>query len=120
MTERSPPDLRAFLAEVERSLPGQLMRIERHVSPKFGVTAVLQRLEDMGRFPLAVFENVDSLTGDAGRKVVSLVDERQEPGAHEITWDAKDERGQMVSTGVYMTRLEVAGEVTTRRMNMVK
>lgn len=59
------------MAEVERSLPGKLMRIERHVSPKFGVTAVLQRLEDMGRFPLAVFENVDSLRGDAGRKVVS-------------------------------------------------
>lgn len=68
----SPPaDLRTFLALVERSLPEQLVKIERPVSPEYGVTGVLQRLENEGRFPLVVFENVSDLAGNPHKKVVS-------------------------------------------------
>ena len=66
-----PADLRTFLTQVERSLPEQLMKIAGSVSPKYGVTAVLQRLEDDGRFPLVIFEAVTDLAGNPDHKVVS-------------------------------------------------
>ena len=48
------------------------------MSPHFGVTAVLQRLENEGRFPLVLFENVADLNGKPGCKVVgNLFADRQ-------------------------------------------
>jgi 2,5-furandicarboxylate decarboxylase 1 len=66
-------DLRSFLAQVERSLPGESVKVDRPVDPKFGVTAVLQRLEDMGRYPIVLFANVFDLAGNPGKQVVSNV-----------------------------------------------
>ena len=71
VNEGPPPSLRTFLAEIERSLPEQFEVVERRISSLFGVTAVLQHLENMGRFPLVVFTNVDDLAGNTGNKVVS-------------------------------------------------
>jgi 2,5-furandicarboxylate decarboxylase 1 len=71
MKESSPVGLRSFLARVEKTLPGELVKIDRPVNPKFGVTAVLQHLEDAGRYPLVLFTNVSDLAGNPGRQVVS-------------------------------------------------
>jgi 2,5-furandicarboxylate decarboxylase 1 len=71
MKERPAVDLRSFLALVERSLPGELVKIGSSVSPRFGVTAVLQHLDDTGRYPLVIFDDVYDLAGNPGRRVVS-------------------------------------------------
>lgn len=105
-------DLLSGVRPVDTPKTGPALR-QNHPNPFNASTTIEYYIHKAGHVVLDIYDV-------AGRKVVSLVDERQEPGAHEITWDAKDARGQMVSTGVYMTRLEVAGEVTTRRMNMVK
>ncbi|HEM61975.1 MAG TPA: UbiD family decarboxylase, partial [Chloroflexi bacterium] len=71
MNARTPPSLRTFLTEVEHSLPDLFEVVERRVSPRFGITAVLQHLEDGGRFPLVIFTNVDDLLGNPGHRVTS-------------------------------------------------
>ena len=55
-----------------------------------------------------------------GRRVATLVDERQSAGAHEIAWSGRDDAGRSVASGVYMCRLvtdELRGSV---RMTLVK
>lgn len=42
------------------------------------------------------------------------------PGWHEVTWDGRDERGVVASTGLYLTRFMVGSMVTTGKMTMVK
>ena len=44
-----------------------------------------------------------------GRRVRSLLNEARGAGNHAVRWDARDDRGQQVSTGVYFYRIEVAG-----------
>jgi flagellar hook assembly protein FlgD len=40
-----------------------------------------------------------------GQKVVTLVSEEQEAGAHQAIWDGKDKEGNSVSSGVYFYRM---------------
>ncbi|NIR49895.1 T9SS type A sorting domain-containing protein [candidate division KSB1 bacterium] len=55
-----------------------------------------------------------------GREVKSLVDERKKAGFHVVTWDATDNHGRKVSSGVYYYQI-VSGEFRqTRKMLLLK
>ena len=45
----------------------------------------------------------------SGRQVRSILNEDREAGSHTVVWDARDNRGQEVSSGVYFYRLEASG-----------
>jgi 2,5-furandicarboxylate decarboxylase 1 len=58
--------LRAYLSRLEHTHPEWVVHVEGPVDPaRFGVTAVLQRLEDAGHFPLVVFDRPLNLKGEA-------------------------------------------------------
>jgi uncharacterized protein (TIGR02145 family) len=50
-----------------------------------------------------------------GREVAVLVDEVRNQGTHQVTFD-----GTGLSSGIYMYRLQVAGDVITRMMTLLK
>ncbi len=56
----------------------------------------------------------------AGRRVTTLVDRALEAGSHTITWDGRDADGGAVSSGVYLYRLEAAGQTITKEMVRLK
>ena len=56
----------------------------------------------------------------AGRKVRELVDNHQNAGCKSAIWDGRDSYGNSVASGVYIYRLDAAGEVFTKRMLMIK
>ena len=57
-------DLRQFLDVLERKYPHELVRVSRPIDPaRFEVTALLQHLENAGKFPLLLFENPVNLHG---------------------------------------------------------
>jgi 2,5-furandicarboxylate decarboxylase 1 len=53
-----PKDLRTFLHEVASHRPGDLVTVDRQVSPLCEPTAVLEKLEADGRRPAVMFTNV--------------------------------------------------------------
>jgi hypothetical protein len=55
-----------------------------------------------------------------GNHVKTLLDSRLEPGTHEIHWDGRDERGRLVSSGVYLYTLKAGKEVLTKRMTVLR
>ncbi len=56
--------VRSFLTELEATYPGWMVRVREASDPaRFGVTAVLQKLEDQNRYPLVVFERPLDLNG---------------------------------------------------------
>src|SRR5919199_6291693 len=60
--------LREFLALLEERYPDQLVRVSREVDPaNFDVTAILQHLENRGRYPLVCFERPRNLLGEVSR-----------------------------------------------------
>ena len=55
-----------------------------------------------------------------GRKVRTLVDSEFEPGSHRVIWDGRNERGQRVTSGVYLYTLRSEVKTYTRKMVLVK
>jgi flagellar hook assembly protein FlgD len=41
-----------------------------------------------------------------GRRVAALLDEKRPAGVHLVRWDASDEAGNQVATGIYFYRLQ--------------
>jgi hypothetical protein len=56
----------------------------------------------------------------AGRLVRTLVDGVQGPGIRSVEWNASDNRGQKVGSGVYFYRLTAPGFKDTRKMVLVQ
>ena len=55
-----------------------------------------------------------------GQSVHTLVDEFQATGFYQVHWDARDQWGIPVATGVYLSRLHYPGGVQTRRLLLLK
>ncbi len=61
-------DLRQYLARLEHAHPEWVVHVGKPVDPaRFQVTAVLQQLENRGRFPLVVFDQPLNLKGQPSR-----------------------------------------------------
>jgi len=55
-----------------------------------------------------------------GRLVAVLLDEPRSAGTFSISWQGRDSGGRPVSSGLYIAKLEFAGEVRTRAMTLVR
>ena len=60
------------------------------------------------RLTIAIF-SVD------GRRVRTLMDTRQDPGYHRITWNRRTDAGARVPAGVYLARAEADGQSSAHR-----
>lgn len=50
------------------------------------------------------------------RPVITLLDQALGHGVHSVDWNGRDERGARVAAGVYFLRLDVDGDVQSRRI----
>lgn len=70
--------LRGFLAQVERELPEEILRVREPVRTRLDITSLVYELERMGKSPLVVFDHVEGhtmpvVTNVAGsRKLLAL------------------------------------------------
>lgn len=55
-----------------------------------------------------------------GQQVRNLVDREMTPGHYSVEWDATNEGGRKVATGVYLYRLQVGNESDTKKMLLLK
>jgi UbiD family decarboxylase len=57
-------DLRTWLKELEKNVPGELVRVSKELDPAaFETTAILDQMESQGRFEGVLFEKVKDLKG---------------------------------------------------------
>ena len=55
-----------------------------------------------------------------GQPVRTLVNQYQDAGFYKVRWDARDQRGALVSAGMYLVRLHYPGGVQTQRLLYLK
>jgi 2,5-furandicarboxylate decarboxylase 1 len=78
MSDLDKQSLRGFLAQLEKELPEELLRIQEPVRTHLDVTSLVYELERLGKSPVVVFENIEGhtmpvVTNIAGnRKVLAL------------------------------------------------
>lgn len=55
-----------------------------------------------------------------GHKIRTLVSEQVPAGAHSTVWNGKDDRGNIVSSGLYFYKIEAGSYTETKKMILVK
>ena len=55
-----------------------------------------------------------------GRRIKTLVDSKLAPGGHSVLWDGRDDRGEPVTSGIYLYSLRARGKTYTRKMTVLK
>ena len=60
-------DLRTFIADCQRELPGEVIHITKEVNPaNYDVTAIIKHLGAQKRFPIIIFDKPLNLNGKVG------------------------------------------------------
>ena len=109
MRESDPDDLGAA-KEVTAVASG----LDPNVPNPFNAsTQITYRLATPGPVRLEIYNVL-------GQLVHTLVDEFQAAGFHQVHWDARDQWGIPVATGVYLSRLHYPGGVQTRQLLLLK
>ena len=55
-----------------------------------------------------------------GRLIKKLIDSDLEPGSHGIVWNGRNDRGESVTSGVYLCTLSSRGKTFTKKITVVK
>jgi hypothetical protein len=55
-----------------------------------------------------------------GCRIATLVDENKSPGRYHVVWDGRNERGEMVASGMYLYRLTVGEFDSVRKMLVIR
>jgi hypothetical protein len=77
------------------------------------VTDIRYYLPESGYVSLEIF-NMN------GQKVRTLVDGYQDAGEHTVTWDAKNDSGESVASGIYLYRFRSGDTVISKKMTLLK
>jgi 2,5-furandicarboxylate decarboxylase 1 len=66
-------DLRTFLKELSNQAPKQLVTIKKEIDCRFEITAIIEKLGKIGKYPVCLFENVKNLKGESGYRLVANI-----------------------------------------------
>jgi len=84
-----------------------------HPNPFNPSTTIRFEIASRGRAILRVYDV-------RGALVRTLFDETREAGPGSMMWDGHDDRGVVVTSGVYFYRLDARGDSRTRKMVLLK
>ncbi|MCD4691146.1 T9SS type A sorting domain-containing protein [bacterium] len=95
------------------TLPVSLVLFGNHPNPFNPTTRIAFSLPQPGNVKVSVFDV-------SGRLVRVLTDGEYAAGQGEVAWDGTDSVGKSVATGVYLYRMEAAGETRDGKMVLLK
>jgi flagellar hook assembly protein FlgD len=76
-------------------------------------TTIKYDLKDAGKVTLKVYNML-------GQEVRTLVSRNESAGFKSVVWDGRDNSGKMVSSGLYIYRLEAGKFIKSHKMLLVK
>lgn len=94
-------------------IPTEFALEQNYPNPFNPTTEIAYRLPKAGRVELAIFNLL-------GQKIKTMVDEIQAAGSYRLNWNATDEKGNLVPSGVYIYRLNTGDFRTSKKMLLVR
>ena len=126
LSEAKLADAQAQMVQVEMSqsslnlshrfggVPNQFSLAANAPNPFNPATTIAYEVPQRSHITLTVYNLL-------GQEVARLVDSVQSAGRFEVVWNARNQHGRAVGSGVYLYRLESdTGYVSTRRMTLLK
>jgi 2,5-furandicarboxylate decarboxylase 1 len=62
-----------FLERLREEMPNSLLEVDEEIDSRFEITAFLRKLEERGKYPVVLFNNVKNLQGIGGNRVITNV-----------------------------------------------
>ena len=111
--ESRPSDEVSWVAGSRVPVPDALVVFGNRPNPFAGKTTIHFNLPQRGNVKVEI---VDVL----GRRVRTLLNGALPAGRHELTWDARDDRGLPVPSGTYLAVVRERGVVAARAVTLVR
>ncbi len=102
-------NMRTERIALEGAAPGLLLVEQNAPNPFNPITTIAFTVTDEVRVSIEVYDLL-------GRRVRTLLSERVSAGRHTLVWDARDDGGRVVSSGVYLCRISRGDRAVTRKM----
>ena len=109
----SKPVVTAETVAVSETVPEVSGLAPNFPNPFNSATLITYHLSSPGPVQLVIYNVL-------GQPVRTLVDQSQAAGSYQIRWDALDQRGVSLSTGIYIARLSYPNGVQTQRLLYLK
>jgi hypothetical protein len=100
-------------SESEAAVPTQFRLQQNYPNPFNPLTTIIYSLPQAEAVRLDVF-NIN------GHRVRTLVDEYQEAGDYSVVWDAQDDDGHKVASGVYLYKIKAGDFTDAKKMTLMK
>ena len=94
---------------VDNITPRAFVLRQNRPNPFRARTSIRFELPRPGKVRLTIYDVM-------GRLIRTVVDGDLPAGEHEVSWDARDNGGNLVSSGVYVARIEAEGFTSTRKL----
>ena len=105
--------MKEFPVDVSEESPASFALQGNYPNPFKPTTTIGFTLAEPGAVSLKIF----SVTGQAVRE---FKNGQMAPGRHSIVWDGRDDAGNPVAAGMYISRLVTGGQTATGRMMLIK
>jgi len=96
-----------------RNLPRQFMLAQNFPNPFNPETEIHYQLPVTGRVSIAVFNIL-------GEQIKELVSRKEPAGFYSVTWNATDEKGAKVPSGIYFIRMQAGDYCRIRKMTFIQ
>jgi len=101
------------VTEIDTRVPERFEVMQNYPNPFNPSTSI--------KYSLPKAENVKITIYDmTGKQVAELVNQQQEPGTYEVTWNSRDNSGNTVASGIYLYTIEAGKNFQTNKMLLLK
>jgi len=97
----------------QSALPVNFWLAQNFPNPFNQSTSINYKLRSSGLISLKVFNLL-------GEEVATLVSGYQPAGLHQVTWDGRNNRGEVVASGLYFYQLSLGNATQTRKLTLLK
>ncbi|MCI0554105.1 MAG: T9SS type A sorting domain-containing protein, partial [Anaerolineae bacterium] len=111
--DKGDPILTGVDQPAQPAIPTEYAVTQNYPNPFNPSTTINYQLPENAQVRLTVFNLL-------GQEVRTLVDRKLLAGYHQIVWDAKDNAGRSVGSGIYMYVLEAGDFTQTQKMVLLK
>ena len=93
--------------------PNKLSLSQNYPNPFNPITSFNYNLAEYGKVKMTITDIV-------GREIITLMDDYQRQGNHNILWTGKDKNGDQVPSGIYFYNLKSGSTLITKKMTLTK
>lgn len=101
------------VAQQNSESPENFRLHQNYPNPFNPSTSITYELDTAGLVSLKVFNLL-------GNEIATLVEEQKEAGHFTASWDGRDARGQNVSSGVYLYKIQAGNKVDSHKMLLLR